>query len=311
LKIGICISTFQRPKQLDELLSSIDHQIEIDDVELQVIIVDNDILGSAERVARKYMTDHKFSTTYFIESKRGIPQSRNRAFSLLNKSTDFVIFVDDDEVVDKDWISQFLILQKESNSDVLCGPVYLKYEVQPPKWLIQGGYLDHGNYSSVSSGQTLTYQHVRTGNLFVKYDCLKNMEGPFNESFALTGGEDTNLGYRLEAFGYKICWAKNAVTHEFIPENRMKLKYILLRHFRIANTEYDISIGSKGSLGLMKQFAQGCSRIVIGLLILPISCVFSLFRGWHLAVDQLKLITRGLGFVARSFGFRYNLYAMN
>ena len=58
----------------------------------------------------------------------------------------------------------------------------------------------------------------------------------FDLSFGLTGGEDSQLFYRLFLAGYKLIFCEEAFVSEFVEQNRLNQSYLLQRSFRIGQT---------------------------------------------------------------------------
>ena len=54
----------------------------------------------------------------------------------------------------------------------------------------------------------------------------------FDADFGLTGGEDTDLFYRLYLYGAKLISCQEAVVYDNIPNERMTINWLIKRSFR-------------------------------------------------------------------------------
>ena len=103
MKLGVTVATYRRPKGLDRLLSSIAEAEVPKGAELLVVVVDNDPEGSSRDIVDQYAS--LLETHYEIEPERGIPFVRNRGVrAALDLGATHILFVDDDERVDEQWL---------------------------------------------------------------------------------------------------------------------------------------------------------------------------------------------------------------
>src|SRR6266496_1288345 len=113
IHVGICITTFRRPGGLTRLLDSL-RQLRMDrfpEVAVRIVIVDNDVAESAKPVVDRFATLGPWPISYAVEPRRGICFGRNRTVALTRDCT-FIAWVDDDEIVEPDWLAQLLITQQ-------------------------------------------------------------------------------------------------------------------------------------------------------------------------------------------------------
>ncbi|MDG2262144.1 MAG: glycosyltransferase family A protein, partial [Actinomycetota bacterium] len=72
-----------------------------------VVVVDNDVEGSAQQTL-DVLGDLGIDITSAVEPRQGIPFARNRTVELaMSLGADLLVFVDDDEWVDKRWLLEF------------------------------------------------------------------------------------------------------------------------------------------------------------------------------------------------------------
>ncbi|HEX9814751.1 MAG TPA: glycosyltransferase, partial [Myxococcota bacterium] len=138
--VSICIATCSRPQGLANLLGAFE-TLEIPaGVAFQVVVVDNDPAGSAKAVCDEVVERHGYPLRYLVEKRRGIPFARNAALGVALSDSDFIAFIDDDEVPESDWLSELLRVQDYYRAGVVTGPCLPQYTEPPPNWIVEGGF---------------------------------------------------------------------------------------------------------------------------------------------------------------------------
>ncbi|BAZ24756.1 glycosyl transferase family protein [Kalymmatonema gypsitolerans NIES-4073] len=304
--ISVCVATYQRPEGLKRLLDGI-NQLTFSKCEtpnLEVIVVDNDSTGAARAVCSVKENDFKGVLKYCIEPTRGISYSRNKALASINKDTDFVAFIDDDEVPDPSWLDELLFVQQKYDADVVTGPVLPHFtESSVPNWVVKGKFFEP---KRLPTGHPLKVAF--TNNVLIRSQVLKQIDKMFDERFALTGGEDSHFFMRLSRAGYKIVWADTALVSEWIPESRTNMKWILRRGYRCWSTQSLCERELYPSIIVLSvRVMKGMALISQGLcLLFP-----SLLLGQHAIVKALLHISRGTGTLVGVAGVRYQEYKLS
>jgi succinoglycan biosynthesis protein ExoM len=231
-RVAVCAATLHRPKGLAALLDSL-RRLEIPaGVVLAVVIVDNHAEGSAEPVvdeARRTWPKN-VELRYAIQPRPGIAPARNLAVALA-PDADWIAFVDDDETVHPDWLSQLLNVATDTGADVVTGTVLPIFEVQPPSWVLSGGFFERRRFPT---GTRIPF--ARTSNALVAARLLQNPAGPFNEGMGRNGGEDTHFFQQVRIKGGRIVWADEAVVVETVPDTRVSTRWLIQREYRRGNT---------------------------------------------------------------------------
>ena len=110
-KIIVCVPTYMRPIYLERNLQSIINQNF--NYSYEIAVVDNDPKRSAEDVVNLFKKS-KIECNYFIENKRGISAVRNKCIEICKKKeANYLIFIDDDEVADKNWLQYLFDIEKQ------------------------------------------------------------------------------------------------------------------------------------------------------------------------------------------------------
>jgi len=303
LKVAICVATCRRPKWLGQLLESLS-KLEFKmcpGVVHTVIIVDNDYTGSARAVAERFSSQLP-GLVYGLEPVQNISLARNKTIDIAKDlNCEYVAFVDDDEFVDPDWLDNLLFALKVYNADIVRGPVIPVFVDPVPDWIVTGGFFERQRYHK--TGEIIRWG--ATNNVLIKREFLDRLEGPFDKSFGLTGGEDTHLFERLYRMGACMVWSNEALVRENTPASRTSLKWILLHSYNFGSmlALCDRALENPKKW-LITRLLKGTGRILQGsILLLP-----SLLFGCASATKSLTYIARGAGMIAGMFGYKLEEY---
>ena len=198
--------------------------------ELSFVIVDNDPAGSAAETCDAARPSLPGSLNYVIEPRPGIAFARNAALDNSGDS-EWLCFLDDDEVPDPLWLDELLRVQKRFNADVVGGPVLPQLPADTPDWLIDGGFFDRNRHPT---GTRLG--HAFTNNVLFRRRILDELKLRFDERWALMGCEDHAFFQTIGMAGYRIIWADDALVIESIPPSRANPNWLVQRHYRVGNS---------------------------------------------------------------------------
>lgn len=300
--IVIAIPTYKRPKMLSELIISIAEsefdRVLIDDV--RIIVLDNDIDKSAQEIINKFIFEYqeKFKIHYYNYPIKGLVNVRNE---LLKKSLDlhpdFIVFIDDDEFVSKEWLNELVKSIVINEVDAARGPVIAK--------------LPHNNFKAgtlklferETHKESIPLQNWTTGNLILRRTSLEKYNVWFDIRFNSVGSEDTYFGTLMTKKGAKIIWSSKAIVYETIPETRTKIKWFINRRFRGASMFTYILKLERSNLKIIKKMAISFAYIIYGIITLAF--ILTPFKIKYLG---LLKITEGIGGVAGLFNIQYKEY---
>ncbi len=301
--VSICVATYKRPKRLRLLLEGLNQLVfeKIEQPAIEVIVVDNDNAGIAERVCQGVKSEFQWKLKTGVEPERGITYARNRTISMVSPDADFIAIVDDDEIPEPSWLEELLIVQDKYNSDIVTGPVIPRFEnKEVPDWIVRGKFFEPPRFHT-GKIRPVAY----TNNVLVKADILRGLDPVFDNRFAILGGSDCFLFLNLHKAGHQIVWADDAVVYDNIPSSRTNLKWILFRGYR------EPSSYSSAEKELYPSFVVQSTRIMKGLALIAIGLVRlipSLLIEKAAVVNSLVYICRGLGTLGGLLGVFYEEY---
>lgn len=226
---AICVATYNRPQMLTKLLASINAADRPENLHIELRIVDNDKEGSAEGAVDDFrkVAKNLGEISYTIEPRQNIAHARNAA--LEQGPADAYVFVDDDEFVEKQWLTAFHESDSRYDADAQFGRLIgiLGKEAKP--WMTRGRFYDR---PAAPTGTPLDWRSTRTGNTLVRGKWLAERNFRFDPRLGRSGGSDSDLFARIEAEGATFCSCAESVLSEYVPENRATFQWLWMRAYR-------------------------------------------------------------------------------
>jgi succinoglycan biosynthesis protein ExoM len=226
--IDICICTFRRAHVANTLASIALLEIPFNST-IRIIIADNDDEPSAQVLVAQAAEAHGLNVNYIHAPARNISIARNACLNAV--TADFFAFVDDDEVVTPHWLVAITNKQKESQADVVLGPVLAVYDARAPKWLLDGDY--HSTRPVWVKNRIITGY---CGNVLMRTGAPALHGLHFREDLGVSGGEDTDFFSLAHKAGATIEYAKDATIYEGVPPARANFGWLRARKFRYGQT---------------------------------------------------------------------------
>jgi glycosyltransferase involved in cell wall biosynthesis len=170
------------------------------------------------------------------EMKLGLSNARNCA--LREARGEYLLFVDDDETPDPNWLVAYEHDMLTFKPDALGGRIEVLFEHgERPSWLqdeLLGflGRLDHGDGCWLTDNATPFYG----GNFAVRKDIFAEV-GEFDAGLGRkgrvnAGGEDTEFYRRLISSEHSVRWVPGAIIYHRIRADKLRRSYFLELHYR-------------------------------------------------------------------------------
>ncbi len=174
----------------------------------------------------------------------GLSVARNTA--LLRSPSRWVIFLDDDAVVENDWLNAYLRFFSAPPAEriaVVGGRVFLDYETPPPRWLNAIYKYDLGSVTMRISGQAGLWG---CNIAYLRQAAIE--AGKFNKDLghkgALIGaGEEIDLTQRLEKVGYEVWWLAEGQIKHSVAAERMQWGWRLRTQFNQGRASATMQLG--------------------------------------------------------------------
>lgn len=219
---SVVICTYNRAEILTEVL---DHMIENADLKhvTEILIVDNNSKDNTHDVvdtcAKKC---HKIK--YVLEEQQGLSFARNRGAQ--ESTAEFVYYLDDDALVDKDLFNTSHEILGEDKCILALGGSYIPwYRYGRPFW-----YKDE--YASMrfkfDGLHELSYGVCWTGGVFTLKRELFEKYGYFDTDLGMKGGatfygEETELQLRLNSNGVKVFGSNDLLIKHVVQDYKLNI----------------------------------------------------------------------------------------
>jgi len=221
--VSVCVCTYQRPRQLKQLLQCLDHQATKGLFNFAIVVVDNDANQSARSVVELWAGRSRVPIAYGVEPRQNIALARNASVAMATGG--LVAFIDDDEEPSSDWLLRLYEVLIEYGADGVLGPVVPTFEKDAPVWAVKGGVFQRPAFET---GEVMHWKTAGTGNALVKREVPLELDGPFHPQFG-AGGEDKDFFRRAMSRGRVFVWSAEAVCYEPVPPERTRVAFQLRR----------------------------------------------------------------------------------
>ncbi|HEX3028865.1 MAG TPA: glycosyltransferase family 2 protein, partial [Clostridia bacterium] len=197
MELTLAIITKNRLKSLGECLSSVFKQ---SCKEFKVLIIDNDQSKSALPLFEQFQSLGTIPMEYVGEPAVGYAFARNCAIE--NCRTQYLGFIDDDCILNPDWVQNGLAAVKRHKSAFVAGlsqnSVTSDIYTQVECFITQNWWKDSYNTDTFE----IKANRLDTKNVILDRSLLVKNNIYFDEGFNRYGGEDCDLGIQLQQKGF-------------------------------------------------------------------------------------------------------------
>lgn len=220
---AVCVVTYERPDDLDELLSAILEQTRNPD---ELVVVDDSESDDSKQVVDDYRErlDQRTETNYIRRrDESGMQSARNRAIETVG--TDVVCFLDDDSVPEPRWLQSLLEEYDEAEKVVGVGGPALKVDetLEPQVELLRaeenqnrvneyGEVLDASGYWHPP--ESVEADVFRGANMSFRTNVLREIEGFDTEYDGPAIFEEWDVMTRAREHGSLVYCADAVVYHK-------------------------------------------------------------------------------------------------
>lgn len=226
-RVSLIIPTQRRLDGLATAARSTFAQTGVDLATLELVVVDNDEVPSAQALTQTLAAQAPFPVVYVHEAEPGVANARNAAMG--KARGDFIAFLDDDEEAPAGWLAALLTAQAKYEADVVFGPVRGR---APASVVKNRAYLEWF-FSRVGDGprEGVIDHYYGCGDSLIRRASLPDTKAPFSALRNHIGGEDDLLFGGMRASGATFAWAPDAWVWEDPVPSRLTLDYTIARAF--------------------------------------------------------------------------------
>lgn len=250
VELSVIVSTRNRARQLATLLQCLGSQRDIENLNWEIVIVDNNSNDNTKDVAYAFCEGSNLKINYLFEERQGLSYGRNTG--ILSSKGSYLLFVDDDVLLPKEFISNLLFGVKEFPEFHIFGFKVLpefKNGNKPPFWftfkkplsLIQSFLPIHD-----LGKEPLQYPNRKAKNpigacFLVKKEIFEKV-GPFREDLGVGSQsglcEDTEFFWYAMMNDFKILYWPYAVLYHTVTSERLNLLYLHKWYFNLGKSLY-------------------------------------------------------------------------
>jgi glycosyltransferase involved in cell wall biosynthesis len=234
--VSIIICCFNSSNRLPDTISHLGRLLIPENTEIEIIIVDNASTDNTKIVAEeklKMISKPGVSTKIIAEAKAGLSFARETGVNTAR--FEYVLFCDDDNWLDKDYIRHLIeLFELDPLLAAVGGNNKPRFEVEPPNWFkyfyhsFAVGHQSEKEYELLDGEKYI----VGAGMAIRKsaYRKVINMGFEFylkdRTGTKLTGGGDVELSYLFRLAGFRIAATSKLELEHYIPANRLTESYL-------------------------------------------------------------------------------------
>ena len=229
MKLSIIISTYNNAQSLVRTLVSVAEQ-EADKSMWECVVVNNASTDNTEALFQEFASEHQELNLRLVnEPKQGLSYARN--CGIAESKGDILVFIDDDETVNREFVSAYIDIFDNHEAFVGAGAVVPRYDSARPKWMSY--YTEKMIANPINLGNevvTITSKITPAGGNMAFNREIFNLYGGFNTALgrkgeALLGGEENDMFDRVRSLGERVFYAPNAVVYHHIADKKLTPDY--------------------------------------------------------------------------------------
>ncbi len=314
LNITVSTLTRQRPEMLKALIQSWGALDLPAESTVRFLVVENDTTPASEATVLAFggVLANGCAIDYVLEPELGIPFGRNRAAKeAIAASADVLCFVDDDEVVARDWLDRLVQGYRDSSAVLLGAPLRAAGPAGQETGLqrlmlrnISNRYLDKEQAAARKAtlndtgGVTIvTNNWLGETRLFTEHGLW------FDETMRMTGGTDAKFYAQTVEKGLTVGWVPDAFVYETVPPGRLSFWYQAARGRDQSNTHMRRKMGTRPF-----NAALGFLSVPVRLLALLGAIALMPFQPDRRYIQIARTLGWLVGVLGIPFGYKSALY---
>lgn len=233
MEITISIQTYNNWFYLKKTLDSLNQLRNDTAIDYEILVINNNCTDCTEKLLEEYKSKYSGNFRYVFEGKQGLSYARNKA--LEEARGEIISFLDDDVIVDTNWLESTVSAFRKYSATVVGGRSYLIYSEERPKWL---GSEIEWMLSKLDYGEHVI-ENIDKDLYGLNLSMMRKVAldvGGFDISLgrcgnSLVSGEESDLLLRIRARGGKIVYEPGAVVGHLVKKERLTKKWFLKRGY--------------------------------------------------------------------------------
>jgi glycosyltransferase involved in cell wall biosynthesis len=230
----VTICTYNGEHRLPSVLERLREQVDTDLFSWEIVVIDNNSKDNTAEIVKQYQANwsQDYPLKYCLETQQGLAFARQRAIE--EARSEFIGFIDDDNLPDPDWVAKAYSFGKEHpRAGAYGGQIHPEFEVTPPKnfqrilpyFAVRGGdkaRLYRVNKFDFPAGAAMVIRKQAWCENVPKRPSLPGRVGK-----SMLGGEDYYVLRYIYNAGWEIWYTPSLHTYHQIPQWRMERDYLL------------------------------------------------------------------------------------
>lgn len=271
------ICTYNRAKYIGNLLYSLAAN-DLPKSEYEILLVDNNCTDDTRAVCEAFAAAHPLVRfRYVVEREQGLSAARNKG--IREAEGDIIVYVDDDALVEKDYLRIYAEHFASYPETMACGgPIEPLYETSEPEWMTD--YTRALLCAWMNYGKKIRrYPRGRYpggGNAAYRKSVFDRV-GLFNTSLgrkggSLMGSEEKDIFDKMHAQGMQVLYLPTPVLHHIIPQLKLERDYFDRLTLQIGQSERSRT----RAIGTGKYVSRLFSEVIKWSGTLVLLCIYTL-----------------------------------
>lgn len=296
--ITVIICTYNREKYIGQLLDSLAKN-DYPESDYEIVLVNNNSTDNTRLICERFAANHQnISFRYVEEQEQGLSAARNRGIK--EAKGDIVIYVDDDALVDSDYIRTYAEhFSSFPETMAAGGPIEPLYETAEPSWMspytkaLLTAWMNYGDkvreYPSgrFPGGGNAAYRK----SVFDKVGLFNTDLG--RKGTALLASEEKDIFDKMRQLGMRVLYLPTPVLHHIIPQAKLEEPYFDRLTLQIGRSERMRTKSISQGKYVKRLFSEGVKWCGTLVLLCCYTLQFQPMKGWKLVLFR-KNVTAGL-----------------
>lgn len=231
MSLDVLVATYNRSALLARTLESLLAAERPHGLEVRVTVVDNQSTDDTRALVQSFVPRFDGRLHYIYESRAGKSHALNAGIAATRH--DLVGMIDDDEEVDRSWLSTVAAAFEDPTTDFIGGPYVPRWGAERPPWC---GAANRAAIGWVDNGPRIEQDTpefggmLMGGNAVLRRSVLERV-GAYTADLGRTSDgrllscEDRDMYNRLLAIGAKGFYRPDLVILHYVPPERLTKRY--------------------------------------------------------------------------------------